>query len=255
MKKITYSLIIVLAFTISVLGQAISNSENLNEKVIITDTDAKAIALNYFGPKDNIMKSLSENAQCNLVIASEEITPFANDYFKDHPLWTVNICGVKIETLKSTIVRDFEITIDSETGKLLKIYSLSDKLGSSDTLPKPSVIEINEYFKRPGYPDYVGIPSDTPQISFIEALGACILNAGTAKEIEAFYAMGFSDNGNQNGYWVILLRGTELLMSPAGRIKKEDIPIGLRNSVLCEIDGKNGYLSYFTNGLFNKRQE
>jgi hypothetical protein len=260
--------VIALIILVNVLfaGEDLLNRDNGNTSVITAHSsdkidesfqvksvkDAKAISLKYTGIDKLGLKSKANEIECKLVVIADNKTPFTSKKIDGNQIWEVKIPKVPIGKGEKTIERDFKVYLEPATGQLLKIISISDEVGSSDTLPEPTASKAEEYLQKRGF-IYNGLPNQLPIISLTQALLVCPLNPETAKVIKALYVDHSANGTPYPNAWIIILRGTESLMMVTGP-SPEQIPINQRNSSLFVVDAVTGTLEYGINAPRDREQ-
>lgn len=171
-------------------------------------------------------------------------TPFVAEQMKKNEVWKLNFTDVPVQWHSGEVKRDFEVILDPLTGQLLSVYSLSDKEGSSDTLPEPKA-SIAEKDLKERLILFDSLPAILPMTTLVDALEKCIMNPAKAKIIRAFYIEYHTRTISHKGSWIIILRGTEFPMEPFGRWGS--VPVNERNSLLYSIDSETGLLEFVMN--------
>lgn len=180
----------------------------------------------------------------------DDKTPFLYEKIADQTLWKIIYPGIKVGRGNRFIERDFEVFLDSATGKLLRIYSVSDEVGSSDTLPEPNPRTTGEYWTNVAF---MRIPDSIPATSFLKALEALTDNPARVKVIRAMYfdykvchPVDTTNCAYRRNNWIIITRGSETIIPMCGE-PTTPVPDALLNSLWNLVDGKTGRWILSTN--------
>ncbi len=174
----------------------------------------------------------------------DDKTPFiATALINGRDVWRVVFKNVAVGDSNHMVKRDFDVLMDPRTGNLLRIYSVSDEVGSSDTLAELSAADADQDL-RDRRCVFNGLPAGPPPVSFVQAVANCYLSPAKAKVIRAMYLDYSSSQKRRPNIWVLILRGTERpipMSSPGG----DKVPVRERNSLWVAVDAIKGYMLYF----------
>jgi len=216
--------------------------------------DPIAIANEYTGFDKS--ESFSKAAiRCDKIMGPvADKTPFLHDKIANQPLWRIIYPDIKVGRGDTYVKRDFEVFLDT-SGKLLRIYSISDIAGSSDTLPEPAATAAEKYLYNVRF---LGIPDSIPPISFLKALESIVDNPARVKVIRGMYydykvdhPRDTSKGAVYSNNWIIIARGSENIFPSSGR-STTPIPDAHLNSHWSVVDGKSGKLIMFTNAPYDR---
>jgi len=180
-----------------------------------------------------------KSVKAEKVLIENDNTPFVADKINGRMAWKVYFKDIPVGQQSAVIRnRDFEVTLDPETGKLIKIFSVSDDAGSSDTLPQPSADVAERWFTDRKYV-FEKLPDKMCKFTFWEALQKVrIASPSVTKIIKAYY-WDYSDRGGEHPYtWLIILRGIEEPIPNAGPVKSPDWSINFSMVVVEAITGR-----------------
>jgi hypothetical protein len=244
--KTGYTVLLLIACFV-IVDNMISTADTIKEpdnpkSAIASKQEAKDRALVYTGFDKLGLKFKANEIECKLVVIADDRTLFTSKRIDGNQIWEVKIPKVPIGKGEKTIERDFKVYLEPATGQLLKIISVSDEVGSSDTLPEPIASKTEKSLKERGVV-YHGPPKESPAVSFAQALSVCLMSPETAKVIKGLYVDYSINNVRYPNTWIIILRGTETLMMVTGP-SPEQVPINQRNSNLCAVNAVTGNLEY-----------
>jgi len=214
------------------------SASNLEEKPLSTAEAAIAKALAYSGfDKADGFDGL-KSAKAELVVIENDNTPFMVEKINGKNMWRVSFKNIPVGQGSTIIIeRDFEVTLDPETGKLIKIFSISDEVGSADTLPQPSAEAAELFFEKGGL-DFRGLPDKMCNVTFWESLQRVqIASPSVTKIIKAYY---WDIAGRLKQYppaWLIIFRGIANPLPNAGPVKSPD---WANNFMMTIIDAEKG---------------
>ncbi|MEZ5360601.1 MAG: hypothetical protein R3F48_17435 [Candidatus Zixiibacteriota bacterium] len=238
--------LLFLKFSVHALSQKPIEYDALSS--ITSENEAIELAIKFSGFDKADGFSKSKNVTVEIKRIQDINIPFASDRVLNSEVWQVNFKNVPVgqQTTRTTF-RDFEVLLDRQSGKLLMIYSISEKEGSSDTLPQPSKVAAENYFVARKY-KFNGIPDSLCEVSFWEALQKVrIASPSSSKIIKAYY-WDFSTGETHYPYaWLIIHRGMDEQV-PTSHGNKNN-PIG-RNMMSC-IDAMTGVGYFETTGPFD----
>jgi len=174
-------------------------------------------ALEYTGFDKIEGDSCQKTASAELVVAVNDNTPFWADSINGKPVWKVRFRDIPVG-YNYTVMRkrDFEVTLEPTTGRLVKIYSISDEAGSSDTLPQPSAKAGEAFFKNWRFVVHRS-PEKASVVPFWEALKSVfIANPAGTKIIRAYLAEYGDGNACDSLRWIIIQHGIDHPLPAAG---------------------------------------
>lgn len=212
------------------------------DKTILTAEIAITRAVEYSGFDKADGYDCQKSVSAELVLAANDNTPFVAEKINGRNIWQVTFRDIPVGQGTTKIrERDFEVTLDPETGKLIKIFSISDTEGSSDTIPQPSAKKAEEWFKARKYV-FNQLPDVTGDLPFWQALQKVwIANPARTKIIKAYYWDYSDSNGRHPFTWFIILRGIKDPLPNAGPVKTPDCG---RNFMMSAINAESGILMY-----------
>jgi len=239
-------IVIILCFSIPAVAvvspvYAQLNSEGIKKYAIPTAKAAISKALEYTG--FDALPGFSEKnvAEAKLEMIADCRTPFVAERMKKNDVWRLTFTDVPVQWHSEEVKRDFEVILDPTSGQLLSVFSISDEVGSSDTLPEPTAIIAEDELEQ-RLVLFDGLPKKMPQISLIEAFSSCHLSPASAKIIRALYMNFHMRTTTHNDTWIIILRGTEYPMEPFGSLGY--VPVNERNCMLYSVDSETGFLKF-----------
>lgn len=156
---------------------------------------------------------LESNA--SLVTLAEDNTPYLNSRLVGKPLWHVEVRNLALDLPsspaghKDPYVRTFDMFLDPEEGKMLKIKSRWPQ-GAAPSAPEPSAAFAAMQMLSGDREKYHGFPDQSPPISFVEALDAIQRGGGSplaAKQIVGLWVLWSEFDKPPQAVWVITLRG------------------------------------------------
>ncbi|MCP4703436.1 MAG: hypothetical protein GY865_02400 [candidate division Zixibacteria bacterium] len=208
MKTLNQSVLLCIITTFFVFTFENILAENDTNVRIDSDDQARLIAEQYtgFGKIQNLTRDYQFTID-TLSITNDK-TPFINNMINNRKLHRVLIDSIPARSLKKVDYNmpplNFEILLDSETGKLLKI---STKLkDTSDVKNRDDLIKTNRRFS--GFPDVKPYP-------FLEILRKCPFALFEAAEIEAVYILRKSKAGEPDiPTWIVSLYSVPKVVSP-----------------------------------------
>jgi hypothetical protein len=226
-----------------------SKDSTKSDYALANGTAAIDRAIEYTGFSISESSAKSAITQAQLVTISDDNTPFVAGQINGHEVWKIKFEGIRVGKDQQAMGRDYSVLLDPITGQLLKIFSISDEFGSSDTLPEPSAHKSKEYLQKRGI-KFQGLPDKEPNITFTEALSVCPLRPARAKSIRGIYTDHMASNFEYPNTWIIIIRGAEFLMSASGPTP-DQVPINQRNSILCAVNANTGVLEYVMNAPYD----
>lgn len=207
----------------------------------LTAEEAIEQAIEYTG--FDRLPGFLDNLRCAATLGpvKDSRTPFVAEYMKNNEVWKLDFIDVPLVWRSGEVKRDFQVIIDAGTGQLLSVFSISDEVGSSDTLPEPSAMVAEQFFTQKLI-FFDSLPTGTPNTSLIEAFGKCHMNPIKAKKIRVLFIGYHLRTATHGVSWIIILRGTEHPMDPFSQIGA--VPVNERNSVLYSVDSETGILEF-----------
>lgn len=197
-----------------------------------------AIKYSGFDISNDRIKSLSD--QIRYILDDFNNIPMIDSLIRKDTIAIVKIKDVELANGKREIVRDFDVYLHPISGKLLKIESISNEVGTSDTLPEPSIEKADRYLGNIGIV-FTGLPDMHPQLNLYEALKKCPYNPILSKKIKAIYINSTMNGRKYDNCWIIMLHGTESLVTYSFP-NADKIPVYFRNSIWVVISAENGEL-------------
>ncbi len=243
---------IILSVTLTMLYQFglagdNGNSTCISSHSIVDSETALDIALDYTGFDKTKGFSRSKHTTSTLKSINAINIPYLNTSKNTREIWQIQFKDILVgQQTTKTALRDFEVLLDKHSGKLLRILSISETEGSSDTLPQPSKEAAEEFFNERKY-QYKQLPDSMYNVTFWEALQKVrIANPATSKVIKSYYWE--FDEDEHSHRWLIIQRGIEnpIPSSHGGQ------PQWLENFMMSCIDAKSGKSLFATNAPFDK---
>ncbi|MCP4703434.1 MAG: hypothetical protein GY865_02390 [candidate division Zixibacteria bacterium] len=204
--------ILITLFLVYFVSNAVDNKQSEKPREIPIQTKLEAIekAESYAGFVEKVIKDNDLIKLAKAVKFEDSTTPFLGHYSSNSPVWKISaknsyILSKSVADYKEANLRDFDIYIDSISGKLLKIecqYGTKD-LALCPILDKKSA----EKQISDGGHKYLSIPDDRPKIDFYAALLACPYDPLSAKEILGQYVYFSYGNRPPRPVWIITLVG------------------------------------------------
>jgi len=181
--------------------------------------------------------SCQKTASAELVIAVNDDTPYWADSINGKEVWKVRFRDIPVG-YNYTVMRkrDFEITLELETGRLVKIFSVTDDAGSSDTLPQSSAKAATAFFAKRNIIFHCS-PETAFEVPFWEALKSVfIANTAGTKIIKAYLAELDDGRGNLATRWIIILHGIDHPLPASGGY----VPEYALNIMMTFVDAETG---------------
>ena len=200
MRVISTFILVIFIFCMTVSAQdtKVSEESEIAPIKLGTAEDALSRALEITG-FEKLMKvgpfSLPADSLAKKVVIENDSTPFLSDLIIGRQLWQVRLADVDIRTPLAKELRSdrferktFDVLLDPNTGKILKIHSIPLNMDSICTLLH-TVEEATARLKHKGK-IYHGIPDESPKATFIEAINAATgCGPVIANEISAQYIL------------------------------------------------------------------
>jgi len=232
---------------ISMIENANSDSAKI-DAVPISREVALACALEYTGFREFAGLSKIE-PKIETFVLNDDRTPFLKDSINGKPIWKISFSHVLLQdksfdtTGRCTNLCDFDVFLDKETGRLLKIASISSILDTS-IAPEPPAENAERQLSEDGEL-YSGFPTSQTLISFRTALNSCMLfNPFKAKEISAllilYSAKAYPDYVSPKPVWAITLRGIKPRPSPQPIRNAPPVPLYQSNYIRQLINAATG---------------
>lgn len=189
---------------------------------------------------------VSKKASAKETILATDDTPFLSAQFIGRPVWRVEFEQGSLK-LKSAVpsfpdayLRKFIVTIDKNTGRLIRVESKSEEK-IRDIHPEPSPVSAENQM-RVGKEIYAGIPDVDPKIAFMDALDIVLAKGiGSpflAREICGVYVIHSKMGSQPRPVWVITLRG--LPPMPLRGSSRDSVPVWQRNHMRNVVDALTG---------------
>jgi hypothetical protein len=215
---------------------------------LLTAEEAIERAIEYTGfDKADGYDSIT-SAFAELVISENDNTPFIAEKIQGKNVWQITFYNIPVgQGCKTITEREFQVTLYPETGKLIKIFSVSDHSGSLDTLPQPSATVAEKWFKDRKYV-FNMLPDEMCNITFWEALQkAWIACPSVTKIIKAYY---WDISGGERDFpytWLIIFRGIRDPLPAAGG----PMPNWALNFMMSVIDAETGIHQFATTAPYD----
>ncbi|MCP4703437.1 MAG: hypothetical protein GY865_02405 [candidate division Zixibacteria bacterium] len=211
--RILITFIFTVFFTIlSVTAQDKTQSINSYE-------NAKSLATKYMGIKPSKNFNTDNQILVDSTIISNDKTPFIHKMINNKKSMRVVFQDILLNTIREMNYDipdvDFEVLLDPESGKLLKIWSrLKD---TSYIVPRPESPTIVEDQLKSGKIEYIGLPDKDP-FPFFETLKNCPFSFEKAVEIEAIYVIKKTKKYTEGvPVWIVSIHGLPRTISPPPR--------------------------------------
>jgi len=244
------SVILLWGFSAGVAAQNPLPSADTVGWMLSSSASAISRALEYTGFDKIEGDSCQKTASAQLVVAVNDNTPFWADSINGKPVWKVLFQNIPVGYGYTVMrKRDFEVTLEPLSGGLVRIYSIADDAGSSDTMPQPSAKSGEAFFGRYRFlsPQFAG---KSCAISFAEALKTVLIaNPAGTKIIRSYLAEYDDGSGQYASRWIIILHGIDHPLPAAGGY----VPENQRNIKTMIIDAQTGKPLYAVNGPYGSR--
>lgn len=186
------------------------------------------------------------------IIVSEDTTPFLANSINGRRAWLVEVDHVTLRLpsadtkVNDHFVRTFHITIDANSGQLLRVKS-SGEPKTTTLRPEAGASSAEAQIKSSGE-RYEGIPDVEPKISLLQALDNIFTGGGgspfLAQEINASYIFESKGQSPLRRVWVITLRGLPPFPFPGP--PGGQVPDWQRNHFRNVVDADSGTLLFCT---------
>jgi len=217
-------------------------SEKVENRVLHSAQMAVERAIEYSGFDESGGFDNEISVSAGLTVMENDNTPFLADKYEGRQIWKVIFNDIPVgQGTRLLRNRNFEIILDPETGKLIKIFSVSHEAGTMDTLPQPGARAAEMWFNDRKY-DFAGLPDTMCKIPFWQALQMVIIaNPADAKIIKAYYWNISGVRGPWYNSWIIILRGTSGPWITHGH---DQSPAWINNFMMSIIDARTGISKY-----------
>lgn len=201
-------------------------------------------ALLFAGFAESTGDDKISDEEIKLIRLDDDTTPFLNLRYKNKAVWQITFKGMNLKTFYNNVAdmaydRDYDVFIDSASGKLLKITCFYDTPLPNEC-PQLSAKSAEEQLSNVGE-QYIEIPDDIPAISFGEALEKCPESHYKAKEVVGQYILYSDGIRKPKPMWIISLCGIPPRPNPTHpRYKALDIPLYQRNRIRELINATTG---------------
>jgi hypothetical protein len=225
-------------------AQEIPESLDASKYALSTSEIAIAKAFQYTGFDRIDRPGRRAEATAEIMTAGDENSPYVADEMSGKYVWNVHFGDIPVEWGTRVIGnRNFDVILDAETGQLIKIFSIDDNAGSSDTLPQPTARGAEMNLGRRGY-TFNSLPNQCPTVPFMQALNSVIIgNPLSTKILKAYYWDITNRGGPRPRTWIIILRGMKSPM-PSSAPGGENIHPKYRNAFMTIINSDNGVPEY-----------
>lgn len=247
MRVIIYIFQIVLGFLLcwsTVSGQTNASDSSSQLHAVTNAQAAVEYALTYTGfARERAIPLSSAGDLAEEVQYQDDETPFLSGKYDGKQVWRVRFDSVylRFEGCDSAVIennpKNFDVFIDPETGKLLKVESRFSGY-DPDMVPELKAEDAEEKLRRHGE-IYYAPPNSFPRVTLMEALEAAVfVSQPLAKEIIAIYVMHSRGGKPPKPVWCITARGFPPI--PSFSRYGEDIPEYLLNRMRTVIDATTG---------------
>lgn len=201
--------VLVSVLLIALTGQGTS-ADIAAISALSSPSDALAAAMRYTGLERSRGYQLPQSASdiTSLKVFRDSTTPFVADSIDGRRAWCIRIENITFDTVTPKVfcpARDFEIWIDSASGRLLQIVSALDS-PLYRMYPQPSVGSI-EFDMGMSREVYKGIPDEFPAVDAITALTKPKWRYPNAGRIVMNYLMYSIAGSEAKPAWSIVYRG------------------------------------------------
>ena len=202
---------VCLTGSIICLAATAQTAEKTNYVPVTTAEEAVERALAYTGfDKLEGLDTKDRWEMARLTIARDSTTPFLSDSIDGHTAWRVTFEGVILDIeeysdeVEVSHPKDFEVLIDSVTGRLFSVISRY-KGKARDFLPEVPA-EIAEEQLRMSFEEYLCFVPVPPVMTLCEAINGSIFGSAMhSKEIVALYIEHSYHDSAAIPVWVVHL--------------------------------------------------
>ncbi len=206
-------------------------------------------ALEYTGFNLAIGLDKAQKSEAELIMITSDNTPYYKCDKLGSKVWQIRFNNIPIgQQGPKEKLRSFEVLLDEASGNLIKIISISENCGSSDTIPQPSKNAAEKFFDSRRFV-FNGSPKENSHTTFWEALQLLkIANPANTKVIIAYYwDLNISETSIPFA-WLIIQRGISNPLPTSHGNPFEDRYVNLKMSV---IDAKLGTSILATNAPYD----
>ena len=245
-RKPKSSLLLILMCSVLFMNGIVAYPEDKYSEVC-SEVVKKANAFTGFVSQDEELKISQESIQ--LIRLDDNTTPFIGEYGNNRAVWQISFSDINLKSIDglkadNRYLRNFDVFIDSTTGKILKVSCYYDTPLPNEC-PELTAKVAEEQLEKVGE-QYIEIPDDVPPISFSEAFLKCPVTPFNAKEITGQYVLYSDGIRKPRPMWIISLCGIPPRPQPSfpGR-KVLKMPLYQRTRIRQLIDATTGSI-FFT---------
>jgi len=207
---------------VAVFGDSTDQADSVEHTTeFITQQKAVERALEVFGTRtEEGYRATAAEDSTAMVTMRDSTTPFLSTAIDGRTAWRVVLQLSPPDTAKqrtnsaARAARDFDVFIDAEDGKLIKIVSRLEGFDEK-AWHKPTAKAAEDQISRSD--QYHGFPNENPGVTLLNLLvspSSTIYDARMAQEITAFYIMYSSLSGPEpRPVWELYLYGLETSVS------------------------------------------
>ncbi|MDH4155842.1 MAG: hypothetical protein OEW00_01010 [candidate division Zixibacteria bacterium] len=216
------------------------------QKAIATPAEALAAAVAYTGFSSEFPSNLLSDDDVKLVSLIDSTTPFLSKFRGGEKAWCITFRDVRLAEPKkgqsdSSLLRTFQVYIDSTTGRFLKAVCDYKALNPEKDLTITAA-EAEQQIAAGGE-TYLEPPA-FPPVSMGRALLGCPRDPFSAKQITIQYILMGKFWESPRLVWVITLRGIPPV-TPKG--PGDSVPVYMRNQVRQVVNAKTGHVIFISN--------
>lgn len=222
----------------------VSNTRTNEKSELINEKDAINRALQLTGFDEIDKYNARGNIEGTKIQKSKPEIPFLDNDDLSESIWQIDFRDVPIGAGTTRMIsRDFTVFIDGKSGKLLMIYSISDNVGSSDTLPQPSA-QVAELNMQKAEMSFNGLPDSLPRCKFIDVLKEVWGDPSNTKVIKAYFWNISDKRAVRTNTWLIVYYGMSTSIPISVPEGAQEPPFNQRNRLMTVINGDSGKAIY-----------
>lgn len=202
-----------------------------SDNAITTADEAIAKANQYFGTSDIEGYSITENVSTEMILIQDDKTPYLNRWINNNKIWRIRYIDIpyykafyNLPTIMEEMYITFDILIDFETGRLLKIGA---RVKDTAFVVERPDIKAKDDIKYDSL--YAGLPNDI-QFSFLDIAKHIPLNIAGSVEFEAVYVLKIINDSTSVPRWNITAYGHPYSVSPG--------PVKMKSGAIVKVAPK-----------------
>ncbi len=194
---------------IFVLGLSQINAEEFEIKTSQEAVD-KALQYTGFSKYNKINLDILKN-ETNVMTFSDSTTPFLAKQMDGRRVWKIQFKNISLKSKEQIEKdgfnpRDFDVYIDSISGKLYEMRSLAENIDRV-MYPEVPATMAEEQMKNMFFEEYISLPEKKPNVSFINSLNNVTFSIENSKLVVVKYVIYSLRGRSLNNVWIIHLHG------------------------------------------------